>query len=59
MTRWQRNGTNVIDQTLKNKIESVQKFVLNELSHASVANIYKKELEVAIEAVEELESLLA
>ena len=31
---------------------------INELSHASVANIYKKELADAIDAVKELERVL-
>ena len=57
--RWQRNRQNLINQNLKNKIESSQKFTLNELSHVSVANIYRKELEDAIDAIEELESVLA
>ena len=47
------------DQTIINKIESARKFTLNELSHASVANIYKKELEDAIDAVERLKAALA
>ena len=47
------------DQTIIKKIESARKFTLNELSHASVANIYRKELEDAIDAVEKLEAVLA
>ena len=47
------------DQTIIKKIESARKFTLNELSHASVANIYRKELENAIDAVEKLEAVLA
>ncbi|MDE0685448.1 MAG: hypothetical protein OXI63_21180, partial [Candidatus Poribacteria bacterium] len=58
ITRWQKNRQNVVNQTLKNKIESARKFTLNELSHASVANIYRNELEDAIDAVEELETVL-
>ena len=49
----------LFDQTIINKIESARKFTLNELSHASVANIYRKELEDAINAVEQLEVALA
>lgn len=59
ITRWQKNRQNVVNQTLKNRIESARKFTLNELAHASVANIYRKELEDAIDAVEELETALA
>ena len=40
-------------------IEWGRKFILNELSHATFANIYRKELEDAIEAVEQLENALA
>jgi energy-coupling factor transporter ATP-binding protein EcfA2 len=39
-------------------IELVRKFILNELSHATFVNIYKKELEDAIAAVEDLETAL-
>ncbi len=59
ITRWQKNRQDVVNQALKNRIESARKFTLNELSHASVANIYRKELEDAIDAVEELETALA
>ena len=52
-------GIRLLDLRVVNKIESVRKFTLNELSHASVANVYRKELEDAIEAVEELETALA
>lgn len=58
ITRWRKNNKNIIDQALRNKIESARKFTLNELSHASTANIYSKELEKAIDAVEELETVL-
>ena len=58
ITRWQKNRQDVVNQALKNRIESARKFTLNELSHASVANIYRKELEDAIDAVEELETAL-
>ena len=59
ITQRKKGGQNVINQTLKNKVESTRKFTLNELSHASVANIYRKELEDAINAVEQLEVALA
>lgn len=52
-------GTLLLDLRIVDKIESARKFTLNELSHASVANIYRKELEDAIEAMEELETALA
>ena len=59
ITQRKKGGQNVINQTLKNKVESTRKFTLNELSHASAANIYRKELEDAINAVEQLEVALA
>ena len=49
----------LLDLRIVDKIESARKFTLNELSHASVANIYRKELEDAIDAVENLEDALA
>ena len=49
----------LLDLRVVDKIESARKFTLNELSHASVANIYRKELEDAIDAVENLEDALA
>ena len=49
----------LLDLRVVDKIESDRKFTLNELSHASVANIYRKELEDAIDAVENLEDALA
>ena len=49
----------LLDLRVVDKIELTRKFTLNELSHASVANIYRKELEDAIDAVEDLETALA
>lgn len=52
-------GTPLLDLRIVDKIESARKFILNELSHATFANIYRKELESAIEAVEQLKNALA
>ena len=49
----------LLDLRIVDGIERVRKFILNELSHATFANIYRKELEDAIEAVEQLENALA
>ena len=49
----------LLDLRVVDEIERSRKFILNELSHAIFANIYRKELEDAIEAVEQLESALA
>ncbi len=51
-------GTPLLDLRVVDKIESARKFILNELSHASFANIYRKELEDAIAAVADLEAAL-
>ncbi len=58
ITRWKINNQDVINQALKNRIWSAQKFTLNELCHATFANIYRNELEDAIDAVECLETEL-
>lgn len=49
----------LLDLRIVDEIERARKFILNELSHATFANIYRKELEDAIEAVEQLENALA
>lgn len=51
-------GHLLLDLRVVDAIERARKFILNELSHATFANIYKKELEDAIEAVEQLENAL-
>ena len=53
------DGLLLLDLRVVDKIEWARKFILNELSHATFANIYRKELEDAIEAVEQLENALA
>ena len=49
----------ILDLRIVDKIERARKFILNELSHATFANIYRKELEDAIAAVVDLEAALA
>ena len=49
----------LLDQALINDIELYRTRILNPLSHASITNIYKKELEDTIEAVERLKNALA
>ena len=51
-------GHLLLDLRVVDAIERARKFILNELSHATFANIYRKELEDAIEAVEQLENAL-
>ena len=48
-----------LDLRIVDKIELARKFILNELSHDTFVNIYRKELEDAIAAVAELEDALA
>ena len=52
-------GHLLLDLRVVDKIELARKFILNELSHATFVNIYRKELEDAITAVEGLEAALA
>ena len=49
----------LLDLRIVDEIERSRKFILNELSHATFANIYRKELEDAIDAVEQLKNALA
>ncbi len=48
-----------LDLRVVDEVERARKFILNELSHATFANIYRKEIEDAIDAVEQLENALA
>ena len=52
-------GLPLLDLRIIDAIERARKFILNELSHATFVNIYRKELEDAIDAVEQLEAALA
>lgn len=52
-------GHLLLDLRVVDKIELARKFILNELSHDTFVNIYRKELEDAIDAVVELEAALA
>ena len=52
-------GHLLLDLRVVDEIERARKFILNELSHATFANIYRKELDDAIEAVEQLGNALA
>ena len=53
------DGILVLDLKIVDQIERARKFILNELSHATFVNIYRKELENAIDAVERLKNALA
>ena len=54
-----KSGMLLLDLRIVDEIERARKFILNELSHETFATIYSKELEEAIEAVEQLENALA
>ena len=47
-----------LQSSLINKLELYRKFILNQLSHATIINIIKKEISEAIDAVENLEQEL-
>ena len=49
----------LLDLRVVDEIELYRSIILNPLSHAAIANIYRKELEDVINAVEELETALA
>ena len=57
--RVESQNSDLLDQRLINEIELYRSRILNPLSHASIVNIYRKELEDAIDAVEQLEAALA
>ena len=52
-------GLLLLDLKVVDEIELARKFILNELSHATFVNIYRKELENAVDAVERLKNALA
>ena len=52
-------GHLLLDLRVVDEIERSRKFILNELSHAIFANIYRNELEDAIDVVERLKNALA
>jgi energy-coupling factor transporter ATP-binding protein EcfA2 len=52
-------GLLLLDLRVVDEIELYRSIILNPLSHAAIANIYRKELEDVINAVEELETALA
>ena len=45
-----KNDTSLLEQPLIDEIELYRSIILNPLSHATIANIHKKEIEEAIEA---------
>ncbi|RKU14116.1 hypothetical protein C6501_08830 [Candidatus Poribacteria bacterium] len=57
-TGTKRDGTPFLAQTLIRQIELYRSIILNPLNHATIANIPKREVEEAIDAVEELETAL-
>ncbi|MCY4402460.1 MAG: AAA family ATPase [Candidatus Poribacteria bacterium] len=53
-----KDGSPFLENLTINKIEQYRTCVLNPLSHAIIVNVYRREIEEAIKAVEELESSL-
>ena len=58
-TGTKRDGTPFLEQPLIKQIELYRSIILNPLNHAIITNIPQKEIEDAIDAVEELETALA
>ena len=54
----ENGGSALLDQKLINDIETYRTRILNPLSHATIANIPKKEIEDTVEAVERLKAAL-
>ena len=57
-TEKKENGILLLDLTLVDKIELYRNIILNPLSHATIVNISRQELEDAMKAVEELQNEL-
>ena len=58
-TGTKRDGTPFLEQPLISQIELYRSIILNPLNHAIITNIPQKEIEDAVDAVEELETALA
>ena len=58
-TGTKRDGTPFLEQPLIKQIELYRSIILNPLNHAIITNIPQKEIEDAVDAVEELETALA
>ena len=56
--RTENGGSALLDQDLINDIELYRSRILNPISHATIANIPKKEIEDTVEAVESLKAEL-
>lgn len=57
--RVEKGKPTLLNQGLINKIELYRSRILNPLSHANIVNIYRKELNDAIDAIEQLKAALA
>lgn len=57
--RVEKGKHTLLNQKLINKIELYRSRILNPLSHANIVNIYRKELEDVIDAIEQLKTALA
>jgi energy-coupling factor transporter ATP-binding protein EcfA2 len=53
-----KDNSPFLEQPLINEIELYRSIILNPLSHATIANIHRREIEEAMEAVEQLQNTL-
>jgi hypothetical protein len=53
-----KSDTSLLEQSIIDEIELYRSIILNPLSHATIANIHRREIEEAIEAVEKLQNTL-
>ena len=58
-TRTKRDGTPFLQSTLITEIELYRSLILNPLNHATITNTPRREIEQAIEAIEQLQNALA
>ena len=56
--RYKVNGTPILTEDLKRRIELSRSIIMNPLSHSPIAEIYRAEIESAIRVVEELNAVL-
>ncbi len=58
ITRHKVNGTPILSDDLKRRVELSRSIIMNPLSHSPIAEIYRAEIEAAVRVVEELNATL-
>lgn len=58
ITRHQVNGTPILSDDLKRRVELSRSIIMNPLSHSPIAETYRAEIEAAVRVVEELNATL-